>query len=101
MIQNAGVSPLRVACCRKSAALALLCCLLVAGVAQTGVSTLKQLSVEELSQIELVTASREPTDAFESPVAIYVITGDQIRRHQASRCLAAGSGRRGRSDRWQ
>jgi iron complex outermembrane receptor protein len=52
--------------------------------AQSGVSTLKQLSVEELSQIEVVSASKEPTEAFRSPVAVYVVTGDQIRRSGAT-----------------
>jgi iron complex outermembrane recepter protein len=41
---------------------------------------LKSLSLEELSQIEVTSPSKEPTPAFRSPVAIYVITGDDIRR---------------------
>src|SRR5581483_1788595 len=46
----------------------------------TGPSELKKLSLEELSQLEVTSASREPTPAFRSPVAIYVITGEDIRR---------------------
>lgn len=47
---------------------------------QTGPAALKHLSLEQLSQIDVVTPSKEPTPAFRSPVAIYVITGDDIRR---------------------
>jgi len=47
---------------------------------QTGPAALKNLSLEELSQIEVTSPSKEPTPAFRSPVAIYVITGDDIRR---------------------
>jgi iron complex outermembrane receptor protein len=43
-------------------------------------SALKQLSLEELSQIEVTTPSKEPSPAFKAPVALYVITGDDIRR---------------------
>jgi iron complex outermembrane recepter protein len=43
-------------------------------------STLKSLNLEQLSQIEVVSPSKEPTPALTSPVAIYVITGDDIRR---------------------
>lgn len=47
---------------------------------QTGPAALKNLSLEQLSQIDVVTPSKEPTPAFRSPVAIYVITGEDIRR---------------------
>lgn len=43
-------------------------------------SALKNLSLEELSQIEVTSPSKEPTRVFQSPVAIYVITGEDIRR---------------------
>ncbi|MBV9505913.1 MAG: TonB-dependent receptor plug domain-containing protein [Acidobacteriia bacterium] len=43
-------------------------------------AALKQLSLEQLSQIDVTTASKEPVPAFRSPVAIYVITGQDIRR---------------------
>ena len=47
---------------------------------QPGAVSLKKLSLEELSQIEVTSPSKEPTAAVRSPVAIYVITGDDIRR---------------------
>jgi iron complex outermembrane recepter protein len=47
---------------------------------QSSVTALKNLSLEQLSQIEVTSPSREPRPAFTSPVAIYVITGDDIRR---------------------
>ena len=42
--------------------------------------SLKNLTLEQLSAIEVTSPSKEPTPAFRSPVAIYVITGDDIRR---------------------
>src|SRR5581483_12143405 len=47
---------------------------------QTGPAELKSLTLEQLSEIEVTSASREPRAAFRSPVAIYVITGEDIRR---------------------
>lgn len=47
---------------------------------QTGPAALKKLSLEQLSEIEVTSPSREPRPAFRSPVAIYVITGEDIRR---------------------
>lgn len=47
-------------------------------------TSLKNLSLEELSQIEVTTPSKEPESAFRSPTAIYVITGDDIRRAGAT-----------------
>jgi iron complex outermembrane receptor protein len=41
---------------------------------------LKQMSLEQLSQIEVTTPSKEPEKAFRTPAAIYVITGEDIRR---------------------
>ena len=46
----------------------------------TSPAALKSLSLEELSQIEVTTPSKEPVKAFQTPAAIYVITGDDIRR---------------------
>src|SRR5579862_7584362 len=46
-------------------------------------SALKSLSLEELSQIEVTTPSKEPVKAFQTAAAIYVITGDDIRRFGA------------------
>ncbi len=50
----------------------------------SGPAALKTLSLEQLSQIEVTTPSKEPVKAFQSPVAIYVITGEQIRRSGAT-----------------
>ncbi len=47
-------------------------------------ANLKTLSLEQLSQIEVTTPSKEPTPAFRSPIAIYVITSDDIRRSGAT-----------------
>ena len=44
----------------------------------------KTLSLEELSAIEVTTPSKEPVQAFKTPAAIYVITGDDIRRSGAT-----------------
>ncbi|HWF10207.1 MAG TPA: TonB-dependent receptor [Bryobacteraceae bacterium] len=44
----------------------------------------KRLSVEELSQIDVTSPSKEPRQAFQTPVAIYVITSDEIRRSGAT-----------------
>jgi len=51
---------------------------------QQGLSALRSMSLEELSQIEVTTPSKQPVKAFQSPVAIYVITGEQIRRSGAT-----------------
>ena len=45
-----------------------------------GPRVLKNLSLEELSQIEVTTPSKEPTRASQTPAAVYVITGEDIRR---------------------
>jgi iron complex outermembrane receptor protein len=44
-------------------------------------SQLKNLSLEQLSQIEVTTPGKEPEKAFRVPAAIYVITGEDIRRY--------------------
>ena len=41
---------------------------------------LAQLSLEELMEIEVVTASRKEESLFEAPAAVYVLTGEEIRR---------------------
>ena len=38
------------------------------------------MSLEQLSQIEVTTPSKEPEKAFRTPAAIFIITGDDIRR---------------------
>jgi len=45
---------------------------------------LKKLSLEELAQIEVTTPSKAPVPAFDSPSAVFVITGEDIRRSGAT-----------------
>jgi iron complex outermembrane recepter protein len=45
---------------------------------------LKQVTLEELGQIEVTTASKEPVKASRTPAAIYVITQQDIRRSGAT-----------------
>jgi iron complex outermembrane recepter protein len=52
--------------------------------AQSSPTALKQLSLEELSQIEVTTPSKEPTKVAKTAAAIYVITGEDIRRAGAT-----------------
>src|SRR5690242_7934973 len=47
-------------------------------------SDLGDLSIEELSQIEVTSVSRRPEPIREAPAAIYVISGDDIRRSGAA-----------------
>jgi iron complex outermembrane recepter protein len=47
-------------------------------------TVLKSLSLEELSQIEVTTPSKEPVKVFRTPAAVYVITGEDIRRSGAT-----------------
>jgi iron complex outermembrane recepter protein len=54
------------------------------GADQTGAAALKTLSLEDLSQIEVTTPSKEPAKAFQTAAAIYVITGEDIRRSGAT-----------------
>lgn len=51
---------------------------------QTSPEALKSLSLEQLSQIEVTTPSKAPQEAFRTPMAVYVITGDDIRRSGAT-----------------
>jgi iron complex outermembrane receptor protein len=70
-------------------------CLLLIGVAvesrgdstqenQETAGRLKQVTLEELGQIEVTTASKEPVKASRTPAAIYVITQQDIRRSGAT-----------------
>ena len=47
-------------------------------------TALKSLSLEELSQIEVISPGKTPQNAFKTPSAIYVITGEEIRRSGAT-----------------
>src|SRR5271154_2004405 len=51
---------------------------------QSGPAALKSLSLEQLSEIEVTTPSREPTKVSDTPAAIFVITGEDIRRSGAT-----------------
>jgi hypothetical protein len=44
--------------------------------ADQGPAALKKLSLEQLSQLEVTTVSKKPEKAFQTPAAIFVITGD-------------------------
>lgn len=46
----------------------------------TNPTLLKNLSLEELSNIEVTTPSKEPASALRANVALFIITGDDIRR---------------------
>jgi len=46
---------------------------------------LTHVSLEDLGQIEVTTASKEPVKASRTPAAIYVITQDDIRRSGATK----------------
>lgn len=51
---------------------------------QTGEPELKKLSLEQLSQIEVTTVSKEPVSAFRTAAAITVLTQEDIRRSGAT-----------------
>ena len=73
----------------------MLCLLLVVGVVglswadgpdgnQDSGEPLKHLSLEQLGDVEVTTASKEPEQVWRTPAAIYVITQDAIRRSGAT-----------------
>ena len=45
---------------------------------------LKELSLEQLGNVEVTTTSKEPEQVWRTPAAIYVITQEDIRRSGAS-----------------
>ncbi|MBV9573600.1 MAG: TonB-dependent receptor plug domain-containing protein, partial [Acidobacteriales bacterium] len=45
---------------------------------------LKQLSLEQLGNVEVTAASKEPTEVWHTTAAIYVITQEDIRRSGAT-----------------
>lgn len=47
-------------------------------------AALKNLTLEQLSNIEVTTTTKAPENAFQTPAAVYVITGDEIRRSGAT-----------------
>ena len=52
-------------------------------IVEAGPSDLDDLSLEELLEVEVVTASKRPTTAFETPSAITVLTREDLRRNGA------------------
>ncbi|MGZ5200267.1 MAG: TonB-dependent receptor plug domain-containing protein [Telluria sp.] len=67
------------------AGLAGLACALPAGAAPQGVdSRLADLSIEELSNIEVVSVSKKPEALIDAPASVYVITAEDIRRSGAA-----------------
>jgi iron complex outermembrane receptor protein len=51
---------------------------------QDGGAPLKQLSLAELGNVEVTTASKEPEEVWKTPAAIYVITQEDIRHSGAT-----------------
>ena len=51
---------------------------------ESAASALKRLTLEELSQIEVISPSKAPTEVSRTAMAIYVITSDDIRRSGVS-----------------
>src|SRR3954466_1898142 len=47
-------------------------------------SELKNLNLEQLGNIEVTTASKEPEEVWETPAAIFVLTNEDIRRSGAT-----------------
>jgi len=47
---------------------------------RSGIAELKTLSLEQLGDVEVTTESKEPTQVWDTPSAIYVLTQDDIRR---------------------
>lgn len=54
-----------------------------AALAQTSTEALKQLTLEQLSQVEVTSVNKEAESAFKTPAAITVLTSEQIRRSGA------------------
>jgi iron complex outermembrane receptor protein len=51
---------------------------------QSGGTTLKHLSLEQLGDVEITTVSKDPQQLLKTPAAIFVITQDDIRRSGAT-----------------
>jgi iron complex outermembrane receptor protein len=47
---------------------------------QRRAENLKSLTLQQLGEIEVTTQSKEPTQVWDTPAAIYVLTGEDIRR---------------------
>ena len=51
---------------------------------QTDPAAFKSMTLDELAQIQVTTPSKEPVKAFDTPAAIFVISGEDIRRSGAT-----------------
>jgi iron complex outermembrane receptor protein len=51
---------------------------------QTAPGNLKQLSLEQLGDVEVTTVSKQPQQLQQTPAAIFVITQEDIRRSGAT-----------------
>lgn len=51
---------------------------------QDEATSLKQLSLADLANVEVTTASKEPEEIWRTPAAVYVLTQDDIRRSGAT-----------------
>jgi iron complex outermembrane recepter protein len=51
---------------------------------QDSAAPLKQMSLAELGNVEVTTASKEPEEVWKTPAAVYVITQEDIRRSGAN-----------------
>lgn len=51
---------------------------------QPASDNLKQLSLEQLGNVEVTTASKEPEKIWQTPAAVYVLTQEDIRRSGAT-----------------
>ena len=79
----------RPSCARIAGALPLVIVLLLVpctmrNAAAQSVQDLANLSIEELSQVEVTSVSKRPEPLSQSPAAVYVITSDDIRRSGAT-----------------
>ena len=72
---------------RRTALLAVACtvaCIAASPISAQALHDLADLSLEELSQIQVTSVSRRPESLGQSAAAIYVITADEIRRSGAA-----------------
>jgi iron complex outermembrane recepter protein len=51
---------------------------------QDSIAPLKQMSLAELGNVQVTTASKEPEEVWKTPAAVYVITKEDIRRSGAT-----------------
>src|SRR5690349_25022489 len=78
----------RRACCRVGAAVLAAVCALAGQAQRRGAgqpdTSLADLSLEQLGDIEVLSVSRAPERLAEAPSSVYVITNEQIRRAAAT-----------------